>query len=36
MREFLEFIQTNPNYDSVVIRASLHKNDGMLVSYKIK
>jgi caffeoyl-CoA O-methyltransferase len=36
MRDFLEYIQSNPNYDSVVIRASLHKNDGMLVSFKIK
>ena len=36
MRDFLEHIQTNPNYDSVVIRASLHKNDGMLVAFKIR
>lgn len=36
MRDFLEYIQTNPNYDSVVIRASLHKNDGMLVCFKIR
>jgi caffeoyl-CoA O-methyltransferase len=36
MRDFLEYIQSSPNYDSVVIRASLHKNDGMLVSYKIR
>ena len=36
MRDFLEFIQSSPNYDSVVIRASLHKNDGMLVSFRIR
>ncbi|MCX6632096.1 MAG: class I SAM-dependent methyltransferase [Candidatus Solibacter sp.] len=36
MRDFLEYMQSSPNYDSVVIRASLHKNDGMLVAFKIK
>jgi predicted O-methyltransferase YrrM len=36
MRDFLEYIQANPNWDSVVIRASLHKNDGMLVAYKVR
>jgi predicted O-methyltransferase YrrM len=36
MRDFLEYIQTSPDYDSVVIRASMHKNDGMLVAYKLR
>ena len=36
MRDFLEYVQSNPNYDSVVIRCSLHKNDGMLVCFKIR
>jgi predicted O-methyltransferase YrrM len=36
MSDFLAFIQTNPNWDSVVIRASTHKNDGMLVCFKIR
>jgi len=36
MSDFLAYIQTNPNWDSVVIRASMHKNDGMLVCFKIR
>jgi predicted O-methyltransferase YrrM len=36
MADFLAYIQSNPNYDSVVIRASLQKNDGMLVGFKIR
>jgi predicted O-methyltransferase YrrM len=36
MRDFLEYMQTNPSYDSVVIRASMHKNDGMLVACKFR
>ena len=36
MKDFLRFIQDNPNYDTVIIRASMEKNDGMSVSYKIK
>ncbi len=36
MKDFLRFIQESPNYDTVVIRASMEKNDGMSVSYKIK
>ncbi len=35
MADFLEYIQSSPNYDSVVIRASMHKNDGMLIGFKI-
>ncbi len=36
MADYLNYIQSNPNYDSVTIRASLHKNDGMLVAFKIR
>jgi len=36
MKDFLRFIQESPNYDTVIIRASMEKNDGMSVSYKIK
>jgi len=36
MQDFLRFIQQSPNYDTVIIRASMEKNDGMSVSYKIK
>ena len=36
MRDFLDYIQESPNYDTVIIRASMEKNDGISVSYKIK
>jgi caffeoyl-CoA O-methyltransferase len=36
MRDFLGYIQTSPDYDTVIIRASMEKNDGMSVSYKIR
>ena len=36
MKDFLDYIQENPNYDTVIIRASMEKEDGMSVSYKIK
>ena len=36
MKDFLDYIQNNPNYDTVIIRASMEKNDGMSISYKIK
>ena len=36
MRDFLDYIQESPNYDTVIIRASMEKKDGMSVSYKIK
>ena len=34
MQDFLEYVQTSPDYDTVTIRASMEKNDGMTVSYK--
>jgi len=36
MKDFLDYVQENPNYDTVIIRASMDKRDGMSVSYKIK
>jgi len=36
MKDFLEYVQESPNFDTVIIRASLEKKDGMSVSYKIK
>ena len=36
MEDFLDYIQENPKYDTVIIRASMEKNDGMSVSYKIR
>jgi len=36
MKDYLDYVQTSPNYDTVIIRCSLEKKDGMSVSYKIK
>ena len=36
MKDFLDYIQNSPDYDTVTIRASMEKNDGMTVSYKIR
>ena len=36
MRDFLDHIQNSPDYDTVIIRASMEKNDGMSISYKIR
>jgi predicted O-methyltransferase YrrM len=36
MQDFLDYIQNNTNYNTVIIRASTEKNDGMSISYKIK
>lgn len=36
MKDFLDYIQNSPDYDTVIIRASMEKNDGMAVSYKIR
>lgn len=36
MRDFLDYIQNSPNYDTVIIRASMEKADGMSISYKIR
>ena len=36
MADFLKYIQTSRDYDTVLIRASMEKGDGMTVSYKIR
>lgn len=36
MKDFLDYIQTSADYDTVVVRASMEKDDGMAISYKIK
>jgi predicted O-methyltransferase YrrM len=36
MKDYLDYVQTSPDYDTVIIRSSLEKNDGMAISYKIK
>jgi predicted O-methyltransferase YrrM len=36
MKDYLDYVQTSPDYDTVTIRASMEKNDGMTVSYKVK
>jgi len=36
MADFLNYVQTNPNYETVIIRASMEKGDGMSISYKIR
>ena len=36
MKDFLDYIQESPDYDTVIIRASMEKRDGMSISYKIK
>jgi predicted O-methyltransferase YrrM len=36
MKDFLDYVQTSPDYDTVIIRSSMDKNDGMSISYKIR
>lgn len=36
MKDFLSYIQTSPDYDTVIIRASEEKGDGMSITYKIR
>ena len=36
MQDFLDYIQNSPDYDTTIIRASMEKNDGMSISYKIR
>ena len=36
MKNYLDYVQTSPDYDTVIIRASMEKNDGMAISYKIR
>lgn len=36
MKDFLEFMQTSPDYEMVIIRSAMEKNDGMAVCYKLR
>ena len=36
MKDFLDFMKTSPDWDMVVVRASMEKNDGMAVCCKIR
>lgn len=36
MQDYLDFVQNNPDYHTVIIRASLEKDDGMAITYKVK
>ena len=36
MNDFLSYVQNNPNYETVTLRASMDKGDGMTVSYKLR
>lgn len=36
MADYLEYVQNSPNYDTVLVRASMEKGDGMTISYKIR
>lgn len=36
MKDFLEYIQTSPDYETVIIRASEEKGDGMSITYKVR
>jgi predicted O-methyltransferase YrrM len=36
MADFLEYVNTSPDYETVIIRASEEKGDGMSISYKLR
>jgi caffeoyl-CoA O-methyltransferase len=36
MKDYLDYVQKSPDYDTVIIRASDEKKDGMAISYKIR
>jgi len=36
MKDFLDYVQSSPDYDTVIIRASEEKGDGMAITYKIR
>ncbi len=36
MADYLEYVQNSPDYETVIIRSSMEKGDGMAVSYKLK
>jgi hypothetical protein len=36
MKDFLDFMTTSPDYEMVIVRSSLEKNDGMAICYKLR
>ena len=36
MKDYLDYVQSSPNYDTVIVRSSMEKNDGMAISYKLR
>jgi caffeoyl-CoA O-methyltransferase len=36
MKDFLAYIQNSPDYETVIIRSSMDKGDGMLIGYKLR
>ena len=36
MRDFLEYLQTSPQYETTIVRTSMDKNDGMAISYRLR
>lgn len=36
MKDYLEYVKTGPDYETVIVRASDEKQDGMALTYKIK
>jgi len=36
MQDFLDYLEKSPDYDTVTIRASMEKKDGMTVAFKIR
>jgi caffeoyl-CoA O-methyltransferase len=36
MQDFLTYVTTSPNYETVIIRSSMEKGDGMSISYKLR
>lgn len=36
MADFLQYVETSRDYETVIIRASMEKNDGMSVSYRLR
>jgi predicted O-methyltransferase YrrM len=36
MQDFLDYVEKSPDYEMVIIRASMEKRDGMAVCYKIR
>lgn len=36
MKDFLDLVQSSPDYDTTIIRSSMDKNDGMALIYKVR